>query len=142
MTASGLQIAVVDAGPLYAVTDTDDQDHVRCREVLERGDLGLVIPALVITEVTYLVGKRMGAAAEAAFLRGLEGLDVAPPEGDDWQRMAHLVRRYRDVPLGGVDASVIALAERLGTDLVVTLDRRHFHAVKPRHAARLRLLPE
>ena len=142
MIASGLRIAVVDAGPLYAVADTDDNDHAACRGVLERTDLSLVIPALVITEATYLVGKRLGAAAEAAFLSGLAGLDVAAPEGEDWQRMAELVRKYRNFPLGGVDASVIALAERLDTDLVITLDRRHFSAVKPRHAPRLALLPE
>jgi uncharacterized protein len=142
LTASGLRIAVVDAGPLYAVADTDDDAHQACRDVLERRDLSLVIPALVITEVSYLIGKRLGAGAEAAFLRGMAGLDIVVPEAGDWHRMADLVRKYRDFPLGAVDASVIALAERLGTDLVVTLDRRHFAAVKPAHAPRLSLLPE
>lgn len=55
--------------------------------------------------------------------------------------MAELVERA-DFPLGAVDASVVAVAERLGTDLVVTLDRRHFGAVRPLHAEALRLLPE
>jgi predicted nucleic acid-binding protein len=49
---------------------------------------------------------------------------------------------YRDFPLGGVDASVVALAERLNTDLVVTLDRRHFPAIRPRHVPAFRLLPD
>ncbi|MEM7245012.1 MAG: PIN domain-containing protein [Acidobacteriota bacterium] len=139
---SGLRLAIVDAGPLYAVTDTDDADHVRCRRLLERPDLHLVLPALVITEVTYLIGKRLGAGAEAAFLRGLDSLDVAEPQDTDWPRMAELVERYRDFPLGGTDASVIALAERLDTSLVLTLDHRHFGAVKPKHCPKLELLPE
>ena len=46
-----------------------------------------------------------------------------------------------DFSLGGTDASVIALAERLKTELVITLDRRHFGSVRPRHAPALRLLP-
>jgi predicted nucleic acid-binding protein len=47
-----------------------------------------------------------------------------------------------DCPLGGTDASVIALAERLHTDVVITLDQRHFGAVRPRHVPALRLLPD
>lgn len=139
---SGLRIAVVDSGPLYAVTDTDDADHHRCREVLERPELGLVIPGLVVAEVSYLVGKRLGPNAEAAFLRGLADFDVAVPAGDDWRRVAELARRYRNFPLGGTDASVVALAESLETDLVITLDRRHFESIEPLHCRRLELLPE
>jgi predicted nucleic acid-binding protein len=109
--------------------------------VLQRGDIQLVIPALVVAEVTYIVGRRLGAAAEAAFLRGLGLLDVEAPLPDDWPRIAELVDRYRDFPLGGTDASVVALAERLGTDVVITFDHRHFSAVKPRHCAAFRILP-
>jgi hypothetical protein len=42
----------------------------------------------------------------------------------DWARIAELVEAYGDLPLGGTDGSVIALAERVGTPVVVTLDRR------------------
>lgn len=135
-------LAVVDAGPLYAVTDADDADHGPALAVLQRPDLSLVIPALVVAEVTYMVGRRLGATAEAGFVRGLADFDVEAPTPEDWPRIAELVEQYADFPLGGVDASVVALAERLGTDLVVTLDRRHFRAVRPRHAPAFRLLPE
>ncbi|HVC86191.1 MAG TPA: PIN domain-containing protein [Gaiellaceae bacterium] len=134
-------IGVVDSGPLYAVTDTADDDHQRSLDLLQRGDIQLVIPALVVAEVTYIVGRRLGAAAEAAFLRGLGFLDVEAPSPEDWARIAELVEQYRDFPLGGTDASVVALAERLGTDLVITLDHRHFGAIQPRHCAAFRILP-
>ena len=55
--------------------------------------------------------------------------------------MAELVEQYASLPLGGSDASVIALAERLQVDKVATLDRRHFTVVRPRHRASLTLLP-
>ena len=135
-------LAVVDSGPLYAVTDTDDDDHEGSLAVLQRVDLQLVVPALVVAEVTYIVGRRLGPRAEARFLRGLAQLEVEPPVAEDWPRIAELVERYQDFPLGGTDASVVALAERLGTELVVTLDRRHFATVKPRHCAAFQLLPE
>ncbi len=134
-------LAVVDTGPLYAVADADDADHERCTEALASAAYRLVIPALVVAETTYLVGTRLGARAEAAFLRSLADLDVEAPAADEWPRIAELVERYRDFPLGGTDASVVSLAERLDTDLVITLDRRHFGAVRPRHRRALRLLP-
>jgi predicted nucleic acid-binding protein len=55
--------------------------------------------------------------------------------------MAELVATYRDLPLGSVDASVIAAAERLDATEVATLDRRHFSVVRPRHEVALQLLP-
>jgi len=134
-------LAIVDAGPLYATVDGDDDDHDRCRAVLSRADLRLVIPALVVAEATYFVGRRLGASTEAAFLRGLGAFDVEGPAPEDFDRIAELVERYADFPLGGTDASLIALAERTGAEIVITLDRRHFGAVKPRHREALHLLP-
>jgi predicted nucleic acid-binding protein len=134
-------LAVVDAGPLYATADGDDQDHEVCRAVLSRADLRLVVPALAVAEATYFVGRRLGARAEAAFLRGLGALDVEGPSPEDFDRIAQLVETYANFPLGGADASVIALAERIGADIVVTLDRRHFAAVKPSHREAFQLLP-
>jgi predicted nucleic acid-binding protein len=55
--------------------------------------------------------------------------------------MGELVEQYADFPLGGTDASVIALAERLDAPVIVSLDRRHFGAVAPRHRAAFELLP-
>lgn len=134
-------LAIVDAGPLYATVDADDQDHDACRAVLARADLRLVVPALAIAEATYFIGRRLGSRAEATFLRGLAALDVEAPAAEDFDRIAELVDTYADLPLGGTDASVIALAERTGAEVVVTLDRRHFAAVKPRHREALTLLP-
>lgn len=134
-------LAVVDAGPLYAAADADDQDHLSSRAALERKDLRLVVPALVVAEATYFVGQRLGAAAEGAFLRGIAQLDVESPTQDDFARMAELVDTYADFPLGGTDASAIALAERLDAKVVITLDRRHFAVVAPRHCKAFDLLP-
>ena len=138
---SGRLFAVVDTGPLYAAVDIDDVDHARSVAALGQADLRLVIPALVVAETTFLVGSRLGARIEAQFLRSLRDVDVEAPNPDDWVRIGELVERYADFPLGGTDASVIALAERLEAEVVFTLDRRHFAAVRPKHVKSLRLLP-
>lgn len=135
-------LAVVDTGPLYAAVDADDQDHLACLDTLQMPGLSLFIPAMVVAEATYLVGKRLGPTIEAEFLDGLADLEVLAPMPDDWRRISELVKQYSDSPLGGTDASVIALAERLNTDLIVTLDRRHFSAIRPRHRSSWRLLPD
>jgi predicted nucleic acid-binding protein len=135
-------IAVVDTGPLYAAADADDDAHDVSLEPLGRAELELVIPALVVAEATYLVGTRLGPHAESRFLRALAGLEVEPPLPEDWERIAELVEEYADLPLGGTDASVLALAERLEAEVLITLDRRHFGVVRPRHRDTLTLLPD
>ena len=134
-------LAVVDAGPLYAAADVDDQDHLASRAALARSDLRLVVPALVVAEATYFVGRRLGAVAEGKFLGGIAELDVEGPSRDDFTRMAELVEQYADFPLGGTDASVVALAERLNASIIMTLDRRHFTAIAPRHREAFELMP-
>lgn len=100
------------------------------------------MPTLVITEVTYLLGTRLGADAEVRFLGDLAAgnLIAEPVAASDWLRIAELVARYRDLPLGTADASVVAAAERLDHRQIATLDRRHFGVVQSRLGA-LTLLP-
>jgi predicted nucleic acid-binding protein len=67
---------------------------------------------------------------------------VRSPEPDDWKRISALVAKYRSLPLGGTDASVIVLADRLRTSLIITLDRRDFGAVRNATGRPFELLPE
>jgi predicted nucleic acid-binding protein len=134
-------LAVVDSGPLYATLDLDDDDHAASVQALEREGLRLIIPVLVVAEVSYLASTRLGADVEAEFIAGLAELDVDAPPPTEWARMAELIQRYADFPLGAADASVVTLAERVQTPYVITLDHRHFHAMRPKHCAALELLP-
>lgn len=135
---------VVDAGPLVAAAATRDRNHERCVALLSQATRPLVVPALVVTEVSYFLADRIGHAAEQAFARSLRDgeLWVEPVEPADWARIAELLGEYADLPLGIVDASVIAACERLAATTLATLDRRHFSVVRPRHCRALTLLPE
>lgn len=97
----------------------------------------------MVTEVVYLLGSRLGADAEVRFLGDLAAgeFTVEPVAAGDWLRIAELVSQYRDLPLGSVDASVVATAERLGITQIATLDRRHFSIVRPTHAPSFELVP-
>jgi len=103
--------------------------------------LGVTVP--VIVESSWLIESRLGAAAEGRFLQAvsageIERLDLT---GEDWSRVAELVEGYADLGLGLVDASVIAVAERIGVTQIATLDRRHFSVVRPVHVGAFDLLP-
>lgn len=102
-----------------------------------------MVPTLVVTEVVYLIGTRLGAEAEVRFLGDLAAGTFAtePVANDDWLRIAELVSVYRDLPLGTVDASVVALCERLRVSDVATFDLRHFTVVRPGHIDTLNIVP-
>lgn len=93
--------------------------------------------------MAYLLSSRLDAASEVRFLGDLAGgaFTVEPVAVADWLRIAELVARYRDLPLGTVDASVVATAERLDIGEVAAVDRRHFTIVRPNHIEAFTLLP-
>jgi len=134
---------IVDAGPLYAIFDVRDARHGASRELLENHPGPLLVPMLVVAEVAYLMSTRLAPAAEIAFLGNLAGGTYLPEPVDapDWLRIAELVARYRDLPLGTADASLVAAAERLGITTVASFDRRHLSVVVPSHATGFELLP-
>lgn len=96
-----------------------------------------------MTEVVYFIGSRLGANAEVRFLGDLAAGEfiVEPVAASDWLRMAELVNEYRDLPLGSVDASIVAASERLDITQLATLDRRHLSVVRPSHTHSFDLLP-
>lgn len=135
---------VLDTGPILALLDAGDPHHERCVELVEAQNEDLVVPAGVLVEVDYWVLKLLGQGAWDVFVddlvQGAYRLEALEP--DDVQRACELERTYARLDLGLVDASVIALCERLDEPKVATLDRRDFSVVRPRHVAALRLLPE
>lgn len=135
---------VVDTGVLYAAADQRDGDHVACAAILDAyPSAHLVVPAVVVAESSWLIGDRLGAPVEAAFVASVAAGDftVADLTDDDWSRVAELTERYTDLDLGLIDASVIAVAERLNVVTVATLNDRDFNVVRPRHVPALELIP-
>ena len=132
---------LLDTGPLVAAIDRSDKHHARCAALLESAGGPLLVPTTVLVEVCWLLEERPDI--ESAFLASVttgEFEHITITAGD-LARMAELVRTYAALPLGAVDASVIAVAERLKLTNVATLDRRHFTVVRPKHTPALNLLP-
>jgi predicted nucleic acid-binding protein len=135
---------LADTGPLVAGANSRDRHHRACTDLLLNHPGPILVPAPVVVEVCQLLASRRGAAVEAALLTalGTVALQVIDLEPTDYTRAAHLVEQYADLPLGSVDACVVAVAERLRIAEVATLDRRHFSVVRPAHVDMFTLLPE
>jgi uncharacterized protein len=139
-------VIVVDANVLFALADRRDAHHVQCRDWLAGCGEPLIVLPTVLAEACYLIDKYLGPAAEAAFL---DSIGIGPGYrfqfaglvDEDLRRMAELVRRYADRRLGGTDASVIAVCERLSIATVATVDRRDFANVRPRHVSAFTVVP-
>ena len=138
-------IVVADTGAVYALIDASDLWHKRVIAWWSRAGrvTTILLPVTILPEVAYLLGSRVGAAAEAAFVRAVADgeFTIESLDDEDLPRIADLMNVYRDLPLGFVDASVLAVAERLEARDILTTDRRHFGVVRPRHARSLVLHP-
>lgn len=134
---------VADTSGLLALFNRREPAHAAVRGVVEAEPEPLIVSPYVVAELDYLVGTRMGTDAEVAVLSELSSgayhLDHLGPE--DLEQAARVVARYRDLRVGVADASIVVLAARHRTRTVLTLDRRHFGALRPLDGGRFRLLP-
>lgn len=132
---------LVDTGILYALADKDDDWHGRAKQWVTATQELLLVPVVVLPETAYLISRRLGSKAEQVFISSLaaEELGVEPLKRADLSRSAALMTRFPDI--GFVDATVVAMAERLRLTTIATTDRRHFAAVRPSHIASFMLVP-
>jgi len=138
-----LMALILDTGPIVAALNTADPDHERCATLIGGAD-DLLVPGPALVEVDYWLIKLGGAHVWADFVADIDkgAYRVAHPADADLTRAAELELAYQDLGLGFVDASIVALCERLGETTLATLDRRHFSVVRPRHCPHLTLVPD
>ncbi len=123
---------IVDTSVVYALLDAADESHRMVAAWYEESLPVFVTTPLILAEIDHLAGARAGAAARAAWWRDL----AAGAYRVEWWRTAagesvDIAERYADLGIGLADASLVALAARLGTTEIATLDQRHFRMVRP-----------
>jgi predicted nucleic acid-binding protein len=135
--------ALVDSSAVIAAFDRRDPAHAAVTEALRAERSTIVIPAATLPEIAFLLGRRHGAsvAADAIHRLATGTWPVEPSDNADLLRAAALMRTYADAHLGFVDATLVAIAERLGATRIHTLDRRDFGLVRPRHIEAFEILP-
>ena len=135
---------ILDSSGLLAAVDEGQEDHSAARETLESARGPLLISPFVLAELDYVVlTRRMGQGHELALLgevaRGVYRLEYFSEE--DVAEAIEIVERYADFRIGLADASNVVLANRHGTLDVLTLDERHFRALRGPGGRPFRILP-
>jgi uncharacterized protein len=135
---------VVDTSVILAFMNSGDTHHAAVSTWISEEKQDLATTPLIVAETDHLVAARGGRQALGAFRKDL----AAGAYLVDWwpQAMGAAVKvaeRYADMALGLADASLVVLADRLGTVRIATLDERHFRAVRPLSGGdAFHLLPE
>ena len=132
---------LVDAGPLVALVDADDQYHKKCVTALKGLREPLVTVWPPVTEAMYLLGD-LPKAQEALWeilARGvlqLLSLDLA-----DVPRMRELMSKYADRRMDLADAALVRVAEREGIRKIFTVDREDFGVYRLHGRVRPTIIP-
>jgi len=130
-------------GILYALADRKDEWHGPSVLFVSESTGRLLVPSSVIPEACYLINRFLGQDAEIALVKAFinRELTIEHFTAPDLVRGADLMKKYKDSNIGWVDASIIAIAERLKITRILTTDRRRFGAIRPQHCKELELLP-
>lgn len=135
--------AIVDTSFLFALADSRDVNHQHAVDTATVIDDLLILPITVLPEICYLIESRLGHAAMRGFVdTAVAGdLQVESLNRDDLSRVTEILNQYADARVDFVDATIVALAERLNVTRILTLDRRHFELCRPQHCAAFEILP-
>jgi predicted nucleic acid-binding protein len=133
---------IADTGYVVAIANETDQYHLSCVTVHTQQRV-VYLPQSALTEIMYFLKRDLGNERAAQFLMNLKTSKyrLLALEPQDVDRAGYLMRQYADSKLDFVDASVIALAERLHITRILTLDKRDFGMVRPQHVEIFELLP-
>jgi uncharacterized protein len=136
-------VIVADTGGILALLDRTDRNHAAVRTFFEREGGRWILPWAILPEVDYLAERRLGPDVARAFATDVRDgqFRIDANASRDLPRAVALLDRYRDLRLGLVDAVVMAQAERHKVDAIVTLDARHFRAVRLNFPKQPRLVP-
>jgi uncharacterized protein len=134
---------ILDTSGIVAALTANERFHQECAHIL--GDvIGLrLLSPFVLEETDYFIERLGGVDREAAFLdevaRGV--YELAPFDQSDVAAARHLILKYRSLKIGLADASIAVLAAKYGCFDVLTLDERHFRAIRPAPRKNFRILP-
>lgn len=134
---------LLDTGGLLAAMDGSQRQHAACAAALKRARPPLLLSPFVLAELDYLVGRHAGADAQRALLQEVArgAYQIEAFTAADVQAAGILIERYGSLRIGLADASIVVLAARHAVRDVLTLDERHFRALRIGPRKRFRLLP-
>lgn len=126
---------LVDTGFWLALAATRDRHHVAAVATIDRVREPLITTGAVVVETCHLLAHRVSINAELAFLKSMqaEAFQVFDLARSHLPRACELIEKYRDLPMDLADASLVILAEELGTGRILSTDTRDFKTYRWKH---------
>lgn len=130
--------ALIDAGPIIAYFDQSDNWHNDASAFIDAFSGQFVTTTAVITEVMWQLRADYRVQNEFLHRVSLGVFQDEPLTGEDFARIVELNAQYSDQRADFADLSLLAIAERLNVDRIVSIDsefdyyrRRHGHKRVP-----------
>jgi predicted nucleic acid-binding protein len=125
--------AIIDTSAIVGLVDKSCQQHGRISDIVNKTDLKLIVPSPVIPEACYMLSKKFGFVIEIRFLEEIisVNLQIEILKFSDILRIVEILKKYKSLNIGFVDGSIVAIAERLKINQILTLDNKHFGAMIP-----------
>lgn len=138
-----MKSVIVDTSFLVSLTNPREKHHAACVDVAHQITSRLIVPAAVLPEATYLIASRLSHRTMRAFVHQLKNPQwiIANLTDDDLERASAILDFYADARLDFADATIVAIAERLNVETLLTLDRRDFSMIRPLHTNHFTILP-
>lgn len=134
---------VLDTSGLLAALDASQASHAPAARALTAAGSPRILSPFVLAELDYLLTTRVSAATAQALLAEVAGgaYQLEPFLDTDVGAALEVLERYAQLGLGLADASLVVLADRHRTHDILTLDQRHFRALRALDGQPFRLLP-
>ncbi len=137
------KVGLLDTGFLVAVLNAQDKHHHACQQALLKEARPPLLPDMVIPELAYMILREGSYPVLIAFLNSIVqgNIRVEKTTSNDLARTAELLKKYADTRVDFVDCVIVAIAERLKIQRILTVDRRDFQLFRPLHCSHFEIVP-
>ncbi len=134
---------LLDTSGLIAALFPDQREHDSCARILLSAPGPLILSPFVLAELDYVVAKLAGVSVELDVLEEVArgAYSLVEFSAEDVAEARSVIARHRDLDVGLADASLVVLSRRLGAVDILTLDERHFRALRGARGRPFRVLP-
>ena len=125
---------ILDTSAVIGLMDKKYKKYEYLKRIFTEKENVYILPSTTIGEICYMLNSRFGNKIELIFLEEIikTSFQLELLKDLDIIRIIEILKKYDTLNIGYVDASIVAIAERLKINKILTLDRKHFEVIVPR----------
>lgn len=139
---SGFQNLIVDTGFLVGMVSSKDKFHQPCLLTFRQHSKQTRYYSVesCLSEACFILGE-LRAVEQLERMIQVMPLEIVALSGAEVSRVFELMRKYASLPMDFADAALVAIAERLDVDTILTTDKRDFNVYRPKHVSHFKIAP-